>query len=490
MATVTNLSTGSKGSDVKKLQQALIDAGYDVGKTGADGVFGKNTLAAVKQYQKDNGLAVDGIAGKNTQGKLYGASATKPLPSKTPSTTQTNTGTKTETKTDKGTAGTNAGAAPSTDTEPLVTGPVTSPGGNTYGDFIYPSFNAQDDPLIQQANDLLQQHINSKPGSYTPVWQDEADAYLSQYQNRDPFSYDFNSDALYNQYKDQYIQQGRLAMMDTMGQAAAMTGGYGSSYAQTAGQQAYNQQLNHLNDVMPELYGMALDRYTQEGQELLDMYGMYMDREALEYGKYQDGLNNWYTQLGLLTDNYNTQYSRGWDEYALGYNTYLNEYNTDRSEKFTTKENDKNRLIDLMTSTGYEPTDSELAAVGLTKEQAKGYKDVYTNSLKTGSNGGNGGTTQYKELVPGSTEYLYITKNIMKAEDLEDLHAITLEYKGYGYDIANMAVFKQKLAELSPKDGPAVDTTVTPTTDPWKEEQAKRRSAAAAGKNKIERTFK
>ena len=69
---MANLKQGSSGSDVKKMQEALINAGYDVGSTGADGKFGKNTLAAVKQYQKDNSLAVDGIAGKNTLGKLYG----------------------------------------------------------------------------------------------------------------------------------------------------------------------------------------------------------------------------------------------------------------------------------------------------------------------------------------------------------------------------------------------------------------------------------
>ena len=68
---MANLKTGSSGSDVKKLQKALVDAGYDVGGTGVDGVFGKNTAAAVKKYQKDNGLAVDGIAGKNTLGSLY-----------------------------------------------------------------------------------------------------------------------------------------------------------------------------------------------------------------------------------------------------------------------------------------------------------------------------------------------------------------------------------------------------------------------------------
>ena len=59
-------SRGSSGTEVEKLQNALIAAGYDVGSTKADGVYGKNTEAAVKAYQKDNGLTVDGIAGKNT----------------------------------------------------------------------------------------------------------------------------------------------------------------------------------------------------------------------------------------------------------------------------------------------------------------------------------------------------------------------------------------------------------------------------------------
>ena len=68
---MANLGYGSSGSDVRELQQALIAAGYDVGSSGADGIFGAKTQAAVKQYQQDNGLSVDGIAGVQTQGSLY-----------------------------------------------------------------------------------------------------------------------------------------------------------------------------------------------------------------------------------------------------------------------------------------------------------------------------------------------------------------------------------------------------------------------------------
>lgn len=57
---------GSSGSAVKELQKDLISLGYDVGKTGADGKFGANTLKAVKAFQKDKKLKVDGIVGAKT----------------------------------------------------------------------------------------------------------------------------------------------------------------------------------------------------------------------------------------------------------------------------------------------------------------------------------------------------------------------------------------------------------------------------------------
>ena len=163
---MANLKYGSTGGEVKDLQNALIDAGYGdiVGK--ADGIFGAKTQNAVKAYQKANGLAVDGIAGKNTLGALYGTSTT------TTSTPTTN--------------------ATQTTTTPAASGkPTTTVGAFTYDDFTYEDYTPSD--VVNQANQMLQQHEANKPGAYTPVWQDEADAYLSKYQNRDPFSYDFNS---------------------------------------------------------------------------------------------------------------------------------------------------------------------------------------------------------------------------------------------------------------------------------------------------------
>lgn len=70
---------------------------------------------------------------------------------------------------------------------------------------------------------------------------------------------------MYRQYREQYQSAGRLAMENTMGAAAALTGGYGSSYSQQAGQQAYNAYLQKLNEVVPELYAQARSQYDREG---------------------------------------------------------------------------------------------------------------------------------------------------------------------------------------------------------------------------------
>lgn len=61
---------GDRGEDVKEMQQKLVDLGYNVGSTGADGIYGKNTKAAVVAFQKANGLTADGICGPLTWGKL------------------------------------------------------------------------------------------------------------------------------------------------------------------------------------------------------------------------------------------------------------------------------------------------------------------------------------------------------------------------------------------------------------------------------------
>ena len=68
--TKPTLRRGDKGAYVTLAQTELINKGYSCGSFGADGEFGKATEAAVKAFQKDRGLVVDGVIGKNTWAAL------------------------------------------------------------------------------------------------------------------------------------------------------------------------------------------------------------------------------------------------------------------------------------------------------------------------------------------------------------------------------------------------------------------------------------
>ena len=70
-----------------------------------------------------------------------------------------------------------------------------------------------------------EQELPSFSGSYD----DEIGRLYDRIINREGFRYDMNSDPLYMSYRDRYAREGRLAMKNTMGQAAALTGGYGLS---------------------------------------------------------------------------------------------------------------------------------------------------------------------------------------------------------------------------------------------------------------------
>lgn len=152
-------------------------------------------------------------------------------------------------------------------------------------------------------------------GDYSWVGDEKLNEYISQWENRPDFSYDFNADALYQQYKDKYIKQGKMAMADTIGQASAMTGGYGNSYAQSVGQQTYNAHLEQLNDVIPELYQMAYDRYNQDGQDLLNTISLMRGEREFDYGTWADKTDRLISDRGYYGDEYDRLYGRDYSTY-------------------------------------------------------------------------------------------------------------------------------------------------------------------------------
>jgi hypothetical protein len=127
---------------------------------------------------------------------------------------------------------------------------------------------------------------NSSVKKWKDPYEEQLKNYLQQIENRDQFSFDVNKDAMYQQLRENYERQGKLAMEDTMGQAATMTGGYGNSYAQTVGQQAYMQSMKDLNKMVPTIQSMAQDRYNKETEDLYTKYSLYKGLSDKSYNKY------------------------------------------------------------------------------------------------------------------------------------------------------------------------------------------------------------
>ena len=169
----------------------------------------------------------------------------------------------------------------------------------------------------QTVTDLQNQlNATTKPVQQQSQFQDTLQQTMNQILNKEKFTYDVNADALYNQYKDQYMAAGKTAMQDTMGQAAAMTGGYGNSYAQAVGQQQYQGYLQQLNDKIPELYQLARDSYDRDLSNLYNRYGLLSDAEAKEYSRYRDEVNDYLADRDYLTNRFYNEKDFDYNQWA------------------------------------------------------------------------------------------------------------------------------------------------------------------------------
>lgn len=193
--------------------------------------------------------------------------------------------------------------------------------------FSYKDYQESD--RVKKLAERLAQLESQKPGDWTGgQYGQQMQEALDTIRKRKKFSYDLNGDALYQQYKDKYVQQGKQAMQDTMGQAAALTGGYASTYGQAVGQQQYDAYLQSLNDVVPELYQLALSRYQMEGDDLKTQYSLLADQYQQEYGQYRDKVGDWQTERNFLSGRYdserNLDYGMWGDARDFAYTDYRN----------------------------------------------------------------------------------------------------------------------------------------------------------------------
>lgn len=127
---------------------------------------------------------------------------------------------------------------------------------------------------------------------YTPV--DSPNDYVAP--EKPTFSYDLESDPVWQAYKKQYTREGQRATQDALGTTAASTGGIPSSYATAAATQAGDYYAALMTDKVPELYQQAYNRYLNElSQWNADRsfgYGQHIDELNTQIANRQEALQN------------------------------------------------------------------------------------------------------------------------------------------------------------------------------------------------------
>lgn len=285
---------------------------------------------------------------------------------------------------------------------------------------------------VKQLATDLSAYEKQQPGKWSGgTYGKSVDAALQKILKRDKFQYDVNGDALYQQYKDRYMQQGKQAMMDTMGQAAALTGGYGNSYAQQVGQQTYQGYLQGLNDKVPELYKLALDRYNQEGTDLMNRYSLLADRSDKEYNRYRDSVSDWQTQRDYLANRYNNernfdytgfrdqvsdeQWQKNFDEALRQYNESLAEQKRQYNE--TLAENKRQFNAQQAAAAAARAASARSSSSGSSGSSGSGRSGVTVSRNGAPESARGGGTTRFANIQQTIRGHM-MTGHPEKAEQL------------------------------------------------------------------------
>jgi murein DD-endopeptidase MepM/ murein hydrolase activator NlpD len=312
----------------------------------------------------------------------------------------------------------------------------------------------QESQTLGDLRKQLEDFETKKPGDYQSAYKTQIDEILGQILGKGDFNWDPNKDQLYQSMADQYRVKGNKAMRDTMGSAAAMTGGYGSSYATTAGQQAYDDYMQQWADRATDYYNMALQQYNSEMNNLNNKMSALRTADDTDYGRYRDTVNDWYTDRNYLTDKVNTQYDNEYGQYrdtvsdyyndleaarALyqqlygedwdKYQSDLSQYNTDRNYDFEVAQADREYQLALkkLAASGSKSSGKSSSSANKVTGKSSSATTLFQGSVKTPDE-----WRRYKEGTKTYDEYLDKTMQKWNGRgDLSDSDvAFLIEYYG------------------------------------------------------------
>jgi len=268
-----------------------------------------------------------------------------------------------------------------------------------------------------------------KKPTYESKYNNLIENQLNKILNREDFSYDFNADPLYQNYKDQYTKLGKEASMNAAASASALTGGYGNSYAGTAASQANQQYLTQLNGQIPALMNAAMDRYKMQTEQLYNQFGALQQEEGRQYGQHRDEVSDYYSDWSNLESGYSTALQQEDWERDFAYRQERDkiadeqwqknyDYNASRAgvsdsqwEKNFAYQQERDKVADAQWQKNYE-----LALRKARSGRSGSGSSKKSSGSTTGSNKINGSTQRSIEYS-GSERINTILKNAKNADD-------------------------------------------------------------------------
>lgn len=263
---------------------------------------------------------------------------------------------------------------------------------------------------VEARREQLKNVEENRPDPFKSKYEAQISGLLDQIYNQKKFSYtgkDLKNDDLYQMYAQRYTDSARRAMQDTMANAQAQSGGYGSSYAAQVAQQSYDNTMTGLNDKVMDFRDRAYQMYRDDQANRYNQLQAFQGQDNTDYGRYRDTVTDWQNDRNYFLNALNGErthdlnvYNANTSNYWNGTNHLAGQYNADRSADMGVYKMDTdNENFDREMSMKEEQwakeyamkkeaqdLDNELARLNIEKT-----KQALSGMVAGGSRGGGGG---------------------------------------------------------------------------------------------------
>lgn len=221
------------------------------------------------------------------------------------------------------------------------------------------------------AENAERQYTSTVNGGYSSKYASSINELVNKYDNNNTFNWNPEGSSEYQGYKEKYKREGQRQMEDTQGSFAANTGGYANSYAQAAGQRAYNAKMDELAEKIPALRQTALNNWSNQQEQTMNQISMMQGLDNTQYQRYRDNVSDRYNFMNYYQNKYST--SKGLDMSA--FSSELSRWQSQMSAASTNLSN-----IRTLAESQYEHN-TESASSKAANESSRKQNDAYYGYL-------------------------------------------------------------------------------------------------------------